>query len=176
MDARPQPISLPTDPSGEFPMRAPEYVLYLLYQVERQRQQTLERALSQHGITLAQWRAMAVIRRGGICAMSTVSKLSGIDRTTLTRAVDQLVKDGIVERQGLAKDRRKVMLVLTKAGLKLYDKALQVLVTRSEIDTRDIPDKRMREAARALQAMVVNIVADPVEADEILGFLAYTQP
>lgn len=168
MDSRATLAQLPEDPEGEFPMGVAEYFLYLLYQAERLRHVSLERAMAPLGVTLAQWRALAVIRRLGSCPMTTVSRLSGIDRTTLTRAVDQLVAEGLVERQGLATDRRQVILALTKAGSKAYERALRILVDRSAADTFDIPKAKLREAVRVLQAAVANM-ADG-DAQEILTF------
>jgi DNA-binding MarR family transcriptional regulator len=170
MDARGPVPNLPADPKGEFPMGAPEYALYLLYQAERLRHLSLEPALEPLGITLAQWRALAVIRRMETCAMTVVSRLSGIDRTTLTRAVDQLVADGLVERQSAPRDRRQVILALTRKGLKTYERAVAALVERSAADTADIPDRDLRTACRVLRAMVGNMAETESLAQEIVGF------
>ena len=167
MDAR---TTLPADPEGEFPMGVAEYFLYLLYQAERLRQTSLETAMKPLGITLAQWRALAVISRVETCAMTTVSRLSGIDRTTLTRAVDQLVADGLVERQDHPRDRRQVILALTRKGQKTHERAVAILVTRSAEDTDGIPQKRLREASRILQLAIGNMADHEGHAEEILSF------
>lgn len=145
-----------------------EYFLYLLYQAERLRHLSLDRGMAPLGITIAQWRALAVIRRMETCPMTAVSRLSGIDRTTLTRAVDQLVAEGLVERRSQPRDRRQVILALTRKGQKTYDQALDILVERSAGDTAAIDEKDLRTACRVLQKTIANMAG--YEAQEILTF------
>src|SRR5690349_3236139 len=111
---RPQPNSV--DPDGEFPLGAPEYFFYLLFQAQRQRDLSLDRALSPVGLNLAQWRTLAIVRRIDVCSMTLLARYSTVDRTTLTRAVDQLVDRGLVARWTPDHDRRQVNLRLTDEG------------------------------------------------------------
>ncbi len=55
------------------------------------------------------WRALAVVRRIDDCTMKALARYSSIDRTTLTRTVDQLVEQGKSKRC-VHRDRQQVNL------------------------------------------------------------------
>ena len=51
------------DPEGDLPLGASEYFFYLLFQVARQRDLFCDKALNACGLTMAQWRSLAIVRR-----------------------------------------------------------------------------------------------------------------
>src|SRR4051794_26007243 len=114
--AQSEPFDNSFDPNGEFPLGPPEYFFYLLFQAARQRDLFFDRELKPVGLNLAQWRSLAIIRRLETCTMTQLARYSTVERTTLTRAVDQLVGRGLVERLGPARDPREGKLTLTPPG------------------------------------------------------------
>src|SRR3954464_4522653 len=123
-----RPADNAPDPRGEFPMAPSEYYFYLLFQAGRQRDLHFARALARAGLNVARWRTLAIIRRIGACTMKELALYSTIDRTTLTRAVDQLVEQGLVERTIPSRDRRKVNLALSPEGEAAYSQAVPLLL------------------------------------------------
>jgi DNA-binding MarR family transcriptional regulator len=67
-------------------------------------------------LSFAKWVALASLARFGECSMTRLARLSAADRTTLTRSIDGLIRDGLVERGTQASDRRKVVVRLTAEG------------------------------------------------------------
>ncbi|HUO22369.1 MAG TPA: MarR family winged helix-turn-helix transcriptional regulator [Caulobacteraceae bacterium] len=165
----PYPENSP-DLEGEFALAAPEYVFYLLFQATRQRDIAFDKLLAVHDLNVACWRTLAIVRRVSGCTMKVLARLSAIDRTTLTRCVDQLVERGLIKREVPAKDRRKVCLRLTKAGGGVYDKAVLTLLDFNKANVRGVDPDKLREAARTLQAILRNILADDDLAADILSF------
>src|SRR5204862_5890907 len=106
------------------------------------------------GLNVGRWRALAVIRRIENCTMSELALLSGVERTTLTRAVDQLVADGLVERWTSPSDRRRVNLGLTEKGEVVYGEAVKILLSNNAGVLDGVDPERVREAARLLQDIV----------------------
>jgi hypothetical protein len=95
----------------------PTYVSYLMYQTEQHRRALAADCIAQHGLSFAKWVALASLARFGECSMTRLARLSAADRTTLTRSIDGLIRDGLVERGnpglgppqgGGSSDRRKV--------------------------------------------------------------------
>ena len=164
----PEPNSI--DPDGEFPLGAPEYFFYLLFQAARQRDLYFDRALAPTGLNLAQWRSLAIIRRLDDCTMSRLARYSAVERTTLTRSVDQLVARELVERWTPEKDRRQVNLALTEFGEATYAKAVAILKRCNADALADIPPDRLRSATRVLQTTLARLVPDEALARDLVSF------
>ncbi|HWA59799.1 MAG TPA: MarR family winged helix-turn-helix transcriptional regulator [Caulobacteraceae bacterium] len=156
------------DPAGEFPADVPDYVLYLAFQVTRRRDLLFDAALAPSGLSLNRWRSLSVIRRLGECTMKSLARYTTIDRTTLTRSVDQLVLDGLVERGGSAADRRKVMLKLTPRGEEVFLESSLRLSDANRRAFEGIPDDVGRVLARGFQSILRNLVEDPELAEDLI--------
>src|SRR5689334_5589804 len=89
---------LSADPHAEFPIGVAEYAFYLIFYIQRWRDTTLDETLKGTGLNVTRWRTLAVIERIEDCTMSQLAHFTAVDRTTLTRSVDQLVKAGLVHR------------------------------------------------------------------------------
>jgi DNA-binding MarR family transcriptional regulator len=151
-------------------MAVPEQLFYLLFQTAHQRDIRLAERLGRVGVTVARWRTLAVIRRLTECSMSDLSRLTGTDRTTLTRSVDQLVAAGVVDRRVPANDRRRVVLHLTPAGHELYAQCVQAMMGLNSEVIEAIPPKMRRDVVRGLEALLVKLVVDPADSDSIRRF------
>jgi DNA-binding MarR family transcriptional regulator len=158
------------DPFGEFALGVREQIFYLVYQLAHRRDKMLDARLALLGISVAHWRSMSIIRRVNDCSMSALARFSTVDRTTLTRSVDQLVTKGLVERHIPANDRRVVLLSLTEAGHAIYDQAVQCLIAVNSEILAGAPQVEQRELARALEAVLRAAIADPREAADIATF------
>jgi DNA-binding MarR family transcriptional regulator len=167
---RPAPRDNSIDPDGEFPLGAPEYFFYLLFQAARQRDAFFDRALKPAGLNLAQWRSLAIVRRLEVCTMSSLARYSTVERTTLTRAVDQLVARGLVSRWTPDQDRRQVNLALTDLGENTYGTAVQILKERNQWVLQDIDPRRLRDATRVVQATLRRLIADDDLALDLISF------
>jgi DNA-binding MarR family transcriptional regulator len=150
------------DPAGEFPLDLINYAFHLFAVVARHREARLEAAMRPLGLNLTRHRCLAVIQALEPCTMTALAEFSAVDRTTLTRTVDPLVKQGWVERVTPASDRRQVVLTLTDAGRDVCAKSLREVfrVNRHLLD--GLPDEADRRAmTRGLELFLGRLVDDP---------------
>ena len=80
------------------------------------------------GVTTSQGGTLLALPLKDTLKMNELSASVGVDNSTMTRMVDQLVDKGLVFRQVDQKDRRLVCVGLTPAGQKLHrdlDRALR---------------------------------------------------
>jgi DNA-binding MarR family transcriptional regulator len=159
------------DPAGEFPLGASEYYFYLLTLVTRRRDSSLADDFAPTGLSLERWRALTVIRRAEGCSMKELALYTAVDRTTLTRAVDQLVRQGLVTRWVPDNDRRQVQVALTEDGEAVYKDAVQKLLASNARVLQAVPPRQLRDAIRMLQVLLRELVADEPLADSMIGFL-----
>lgn len=68
------------------------------------------------GFTSSQCYSLLGLLKMGSMAMSELSTKMNLDSTTMTRVVDNLVRDGLVERNKDEGDRRFVVIALTEKG------------------------------------------------------------
>lgn len=162
-----------SDKAGEFPLSPPLYLFYLLFQVARQQDINYGQKFAVTGLSLQWWRILAVIRRIENCSMKDLALYSAIDRTTLTRAVDRLVDEGLVERRSAPGDRRRVHVMLSANGEAVFSRAAQILLDGNAAMLAGIETDDVRTAARVLRQIVRNLVDDPLTAEKLL---AYNRP
>ncbi len=72
------------------------------------------------GVTTSQGGTLLALPLKDTLKMNELSASVGVDNSTMTRMVDQLVDKGLVFRQVDQKDRRLVCIGLTPAGQKLH--------------------------------------------------------
>ena len=152
-----------------------EYVFYLLLQANRRREAALAAALQEIGLTVPKWHAGAVIRRLGGCSMTEVSHLSAVDRTTLSRTIDRMVRDGLVLRAVSSNDRRRVHLSLSARGVELIDRARAVSRALNRRILQDVPEDHRIATLRLLQQVVGVLIDDDDVAQGVLTYRAISQ-
>jgi DNA-binding MarR family transcriptional regulator len=149
------------DPEGEFPIDLTTYVFHLFTVVARHREARLEAALRPLDLNVSRHRALSSIDRLAPCTMRELAEFVAVDRTTLTRTVDQLSDAGLVERTTPREDRRQVVLTLTQAGKAACRRSLQAIyrVNRDLLEGMD--EAEQRTLARALDRLVGRLAPDP---------------
>ncbi|MDO8901326.1 MAG: MarR family transcriptional regulator [Phenylobacterium sp.] len=165
-----KPYLRSVDAEAEFGLNVPEYFFYLLFQAVRRRDAAFERALAPLELNLGQWRAISTVRRCGTCSMSDLAAFTAVDRTTLTRSVDQLVRRGLMVRETPATDRRQVHLTLTDRGRAMYDKAVDQLLEFNRTALEGVDETRRREISRGLATVIGNLAPDPKVAEALIRF------
>ena len=163
-----RPISV--DPEGEFPFAPSDYVLHLLAAINQFRDSALDARLKVLRLNVGRYRVLGVLNRFSACTMTELSHFTAIDRTTLTRIADQLVANDLVERKTTPRDRRQVLLDLTKSGREVYLTALSVVFDMNRRILDGIPDSAHRATARTLKQVIENLAPDEMARDSIIHF------
>jgi DNA-binding MarR family transcriptional regulator len=76
---------------------------------------------AEHGITgmqVAQYRLLGALMKGGTLPMSELGKRLYISKPYMTTLVDQLIREGYVERIPDTRDRRVINITITQSGSK----------------------------------------------------------
>lgn len=73
------------------------------------------------GITLAQCHALVEIGRAKSMSLIELSELLNLDNSTMSRTVNNLVNNGLAERELDPNDRRYVTIKLTDSGIKIFE-------------------------------------------------------
>ena len=76
---------------------------------------------SRYGLSVSEWRTMAVLGNHQPLTASDVVERSSIDKVQVSRAIQGLLKRELLERNPDADDRRRVNLQLTPKGQRIFE-------------------------------------------------------
>jgi len=88
--------------------------------------QFYDQSLAPTGLRTSQLSILAKLKRMGPLTINTLAEDMVMDRTTLSRTIVPLERDGLITIEPTASDRRAKELSLTKAGEKRLQAALKV--------------------------------------------------
>jgi len=108
--------------TGKAEFQLERHVFFWLTQAIDARDRRLTAELKRFGLRVPEWRALAAMYARRKCSMSTLSELSSIDRTTLTRTMDRMEESGWIARVADAEDARVTRLALTASGERLFER------------------------------------------------------
>ncbi len=104
-------------------MQDPEQsVGFLVADVARMMRRNFNLRAQAHGLSLAQWRALAHLEREEGVNQVTLAERLEIQPITLARLIDRLQEAGLVARRADPADRRAFRLYLTDAAQPLLDR------------------------------------------------------
>jgi DNA-binding MarR family transcriptional regulator len=94
----------------------------------------IERVVEPHGLSLAQYNALRIVRGAGTGGIPTLAIRERMieEGTTITRLLDKLEEAGLIRRERSFPDRRQVICHATDAGARLLDQ-LDPLVDASDV-------------------------------------------
>lgn len=91
----------------------------VLRQFERLLTTQLKDTCADTGVTMSQCHALLEIEERGQATIGELAESFGLDKSTVSRTIDGLVRLGLVERKADPDDRRCTPLVLTEHGRKM---------------------------------------------------------
>lgn len=94
-----------------------------------------------HDLTMPAWRSLAVIARYEPITAKQLANLTSSDAFKVARAIELLVRRGLIRRDIDKDDRRRVSLRLTAQGRKIY-KDIETFSTRVERELVAALDER----------------------------------
>ncbi|MEU6055961.1 MarR family transcriptional regulator [Streptomyces xanthochromogenes] len=90
-------------------------------------------------------------------SQTALAKSLQLDRSTVTRTVQRLEQQGLIERRPSPTDGRSVIVSLTPAGSRLREAVAQSWARLEEIATDGLSDRQKGEATRLLRRMDHNL-------------------
>jgi DNA-binding MarR family transcriptional regulator len=118
-------------------------------------------------VTYSQLKLLKMVSLTQGYSVSNVAHFLGVSTAAASRAVDRLVRRGLIDRAAAEADRRAVHLSLTERGqtlLRRFDEAADPALERI---FADLPREQMRQVGELLDRLSVNIVDRGHGHDEI---------
>lgn len=103
-----------------------EFLPYLLNRITNRMNTDLRAQIRAIGLSVPQWRVLAVLHSGHGNRIGDLSKHTVIEQSTLSRVIDQMERDGLVMRRPLENDNRVIEVHLTDRGRQTYAEVLPI--------------------------------------------------
>src|SRR4051812_23941808 len=84
--------------------------------------------LREHGMTVARWQALAILAEDDGARVGQLAEVSCAEQAVTSRVVEQMERDGLVERRPAVGARRAVEVWLTRRGRTLYKRLLPAAI------------------------------------------------
>ena len=116
--------------SAEAPARFVDgYLAYLLAQASSRISREFHREVEGSGLSVTEWRVLASLAGSDGESIGTLAQLALTKQPTLSKVVQRMEADGLVERTDARADRRQTVVHLTRKGRRraaaLCERALQ---------------------------------------------------
>ncbi|HLJ65722.1 MAG TPA: MarR family transcriptional regulator [Stellaceae bacterium] len=134
-----------------------DHVFFLFSQIFSRRNRQLGELLRPFSVTPSRWRVLAVLQQWPGASMGRLADLTGVERTTLTRTLDGMERDGLVARHPDPEDRRAIRLFLTDAGKTAFNGILPSVSGHNEQAVKDFDAEELATFRRLLHRMVSNL-------------------
>jgi MarR family transcriptional regulator, temperature-dependent positive regulator of motility len=105
-------------------------------------------------IARPQFASLFCIAQLGESTASHIVELTGIPKNSVSRAVQRLLSDGLIESHNDEADGRRAILTITKAGRKVHDEVLALLVERQKQMLAPLDANERKELDRLLSKIV----------------------
>ncbi len=142
---RPLPAGLRPDRPVEIANRLNSAAIHLLRRISRDD--------GADRVTGARLSALSVLVYGGGQTVTALARREGVATPTMTRIVDALVRDGLVERTVVPDDRRQVRLTATEDGRRLLERGRARRIERLAGEVGGLRPKQQKALERALAVL-----------------------
>jgi DNA-binding MarR family transcriptional regulator len=130
--------------------KAQNSVGYLIKRAHSLMLDVLEPMLEERGFTFIQYVILSWLRDGIAVNPKDICFQFRHDSGALTRVIDQLAERGLLERIRRDRDRRKVELQLTPAGLETVEGLIPLVVEKLNLALADFSSAEVQEFLRLL--------------------------
>ena len=128
---------------GDLPLH--QYLTYRLSRVQAKLNAQGSKMLRDSvGLTLSQWRVVALVGAAGTTRLSALAREAALDKGLLSRNLKTLIEDGIVHSEPDEFDHRAQHLSLSPKGLSLFDRTLPVTRRRQDWLRKDLSEDEIR--------------------------------
>ena len=149
-----------------------ELATYLHYLVNRLGQRfvsELSPALATQGVGVQDWRVLIVLYQRGEQAVGSLSKLTSINMSTLSRLISRMADRGLVERCRGYDDARSVTVKLTETGTALTEKILPSATSIEDNATQEFTEAELATLRQLLVKLYSGTVTSRDVADDRLA-------
>jgi DNA-binding MarR family transcriptional regulator len=106
------------------------------------------------GVTLSQCHAIVEIGRAGSISVNELASMLGLDKSTMSRAVNNLLEMGLVTREVVPDNRRLLSIGLTAKGRSLFSEIESSMEKYYQDVYSALPEDKREQVLESLEILV----------------------
>ncbi len=137
------------------------YPLYNLNRTSATYIDVMSKALKEIGMNQNQWRILGILGDKNPSTVTGIARRGVLKMSTLTRMLDRMERDGLVQRSLWKEDKRVVQVKITAKGKRALDKILAVAANVYKKSFEGISDAEAKRLMKTLAKMRDNLNRSP---------------
>lgn len=105
------------------------------------------------GVSIAQCHAVVEIGRARVISLVELSDVLGLDKSTMSRTINNLVESNLVTREIDSENRRYVTIQLTKEGIDVFNSIEENMFQYYSSIFTHIPESKRAQVLESLQIL-----------------------
>lgn len=135
-----------------------DWVPYQLWRLSQEAGYILEDKYSKkYSINGDSWRFMAVLASAAPISAKKLGEHLDMDQVQVTRALNKLIDNGYVSRRTDPRDRRKVILNLSKTGSEVYSAIVDMAMDLEKFLMEDLSDEARNDFRSTLTGLLSKV-------------------
>jgi DNA-binding MarR family transcriptional regulator len=134
-----------------------EALVLLLSDVERRIARRLAQVLARDACTVERWRVLALLAGGDRHRMTELAEFTQLPPASLTRLIDGMVADNLVHRKADPRDRRRVLVHLTRRGQAMQRRLSERIADERDAIFGDVDELRLAGVLETLVGVVARL-------------------
>ncbi|MDT8319385.1 MAG: MarR family transcriptional regulator [Xanthomonadales bacterium] len=136
---------------------------YLVAHADFKYHEDLDKAIAKFGLDRATYRLLTVLMRRSPINIKTLATLALLKRSTASRALDRMRRDGLVKHYLNKDDNRITDVHLTEEGRDLAEKVMQLGSRQVKRAVEGLDEAQLQELTVLLRHLVNNLSKLPIE-------------
>ena len=134
-----------------------EALVLLLSDAERRITRRLAQVLAHHECSVERWRVLALLANGDRHRMTDLAEFTQLPPASLTRLIDGMVADNLVHRKADPRDRRRVLVHLTRRGASMQRRLSDRIAAEHETIFGDVDEHELAAVLESLAGVVARL-------------------
>ena len=111
----------------------------------------------QYGIANTEWRVMAVLGISSGVSAGHVAEKTAMDKVAVSRAINNMIKNGLIERRFSKEDKRRSELMLSEEGENVYRNIVPLVLQYEDDIMGTLSENERRELTNILAKLIAYI-------------------
>lgn len=156
LDGEPTATGFTKAPDGSF---VSDYMAYLLAQASHVFSAEIHARIKAHGTGIAEWRVLACLVDVDGLSVSQLAELALFNQPRLSKVLDRLAAQGLVERRGDTTDRRRVRVHITPEGRQQVEPLVDIAKAHEQEMLAGYDGHEVEQIKRMLKHLIARSLA-----------------
>ncbi|MDC0609206.1 MarR family transcriptional regulator [Vibrio sp.] len=134
-----------------------DFPFYWLAQVHGRYIQAMEKYLKKVNLDVPRWRILATLKQEGLCSVSEIAQHSIAKLPTVTKIIQRMKDDGLVETQVSVEDGRVTLVLITEKGLSALSDIQYITEPLFKQSFKGITEAQIKRLNKLLEQLFANL-------------------